>query len=287
MVASQPFRKARMIRETVEERVPDQRGTDFMAMSVKQVREVIASMERPDPGILSRLARDPRVSVRRIAYGAMRRGRCLAANEDIFRTGGVQVVGGADEAGRGALAGPLAAAAVVFKPGVVVEGVNDSKMLAPEVRERLYEEINKYAECISVVFVDPGVIDRWGLQVANLKALADAVAGLRGRCHCVVCDHFHLKGCGVPSYGIPAADATFQSVAAASIVAKVERDRVMAALHDRCPYYNFAHNKGYGTEEHREALVLHGPSQFHRFSFQGVLPSEKEPALWDEAAHGG
>lgn len=254
---------------------------DPRRLSVMQVRGLLDSITAPGPELLSVLCRDPRVTVRRIAYRYLRRGGDLASNEDIFRDGDVRFLAGTDEAGRGALAGPLVAAAVMFPPGAVIENVRDSKALLPGQREELYDRILSEAVSVSVSFVDPGLVDRWGVQLANLKALGDAVNGLDPKCQRVICDHFSLVGCMVPVFGIPKADATFQSVAAASIIAKVERDRVMRSLHSRFPLYNFAGNKGYGTEEHRGALAEHGPSEVHRRTFRGVLPGDEEMSLWE------
>lgn len=253
---------------------------DTHELSVREIRALLASLDRPDPELFSRLTRDPRASVRQLGYGALRQGRSLAANESIFRADGVQFIAGADEAGRGALAGPLVAAAVMFDPGAVVKGVNDSKLLTPERREELYEAITDIAESISVVFMDAGLIDRFGIQPVNMQALGGALDGIDERCQCAICDHFKLTGCAVPTFGIPKADATFQSVAAASIVAKVERDRVMRSFHRRFPRYNFEENKGYATEEHISALAAYGPCELHRLTFSSVLPSE-EPSLWE------
>ncbi|MBU4175666.1 MAG: ribonuclease HII [Actinobacteria bacterium] len=280
MVAAKPFRQAGGIEGSGDGLWGDTGDMDTTGLSVKEVRAMLASLREPDPDLLTRLAHDPRVTVRRLAYSALRRGGDLASNEDVFRRSGIRFLAGADEAGRGALAGPLTAAAVMFEPGVVVEGVDDSKALAPEVREALYREIVASAFSISVVFIGPGMIDSWGLQRVNLKALGDAAAGVDSRCECVICDHFSLSGCAVPTFGIPRADATFQSVAAASIVAKGERDRVMISLHRLVPCYGFESNKGYGTEEHRRALEAHGPSRFHRLSFGGVSDGEEDERLW-------
>ncbi|PKQ28814.1 MAG: ribonuclease HII [Candidatus Anoxymicrobium japonicum] len=205
----------------------------------------------------------------------------IVANEDLFREDAVNLIAGADEAGRGALAGPLAAAAVMFEPGVEVEGVNDSKALAPGRREELYLEILEAATSVSVIFTDSCLIDSWGLQTANLKALADALAGIEPACDCGICDHYSPSGLPFPTYGIPHADSRFHSVAAASIVAKVERDRVMRSMHRRFPRYNFEHNKGYGSREHMEALVAHGPCEIHRLSFSGVADAAVEMPLWE------
>lgn len=251
--------------------------------SVIELREMVAAMARPDPEFLARLARDPRVTVRRMAYRGLGMGKKnLARNEDIFREDGIVFIAGADEAGRGALAGPIVAAAVVFAPDVVIKGIADSKELTPGARDSYYARIIEKADGVAVSFIDHGLIDRWGLQAANLKALGDSLNAVADSCDCAVCDHFKLDGLRVRSYGIPKADATFQCVAAASIVAKVERDRVMRSLHNRFPQYNFYNNKGYATEEHLTALAVYGPCQFHRLSFNGVGPEDEELELWNE-----
>ena len=254
---------------------------DTRRLSIRQVRELLENISTPQPELLAVLCRDRRVTVRRLAYRLLRQGGDMASNEEIFRDGEVRFLAGTDEAGRGALAGPLAAAAVMFAPGTVIEDVRDSKALLPGQREELYDKILSEAMSVSVSFVDPGLVDRWGVQLANLKALGDAVNGLDSNCQRVICDHFSLVGCSVPVFGIPQADATFQSVAAASIVAKVERDRVMRSLDARFPLYNFMQNKGYGTEEHLQALVEHGPCEVHRRTFRGVLPEDEEMSLWE------
>ena len=281
MVASEPFRFSQEIGcPPACQASGTAVTTDIAGLSVREIRALLATLERPDPGLFARLTRDPRATVRQIGYGALRHGRALAANEDIFRDGNIKFVAGADEAGRGALAGPLAAAAVMFAPGAVIKGVNDSKLLTRGRREELYEVIMDRAESVSVVFMDPGLIDRWGIQPVNMHALGQALAGIDERCQCAICDHFTLVGCAVPTYGIPKADETFQSVAAASIVAKVERDRVMKSLHKRFPRYNFQENMGYATGEHISALATYGPCEVHRLTFSRVLPAE-EMSLWE------
>ncbi len=276
MVAFESFYDTEVAEEYSLQELPD-----TASLSVRQVRDMLRSLTQPDPALLGKLARDPRQTVRTMAYRGLNRGGSLAANEDLFRRDSILMLAGADEAGRGALAGPIAAAAVVFEPGVVIKGVNDSKLLAPEVREELYEEISERALAVSVCFVDAALIDRWGIQAANLKALGDAVMAVSGSCQCAICDHFSLKGLPVPSFGIPRADATFQSVAAASIVAKVERDRVMRSLHSKYPCYNWVNNKGYATGEHLSAIDEFGSCVLHRQSFSGVLPGELA-SLWED-----
>lgn len=278
MVAAEPFRSPKEIEDGAPGLALEPSGT--VHLSVRDIRSILSSLERPDPVLYAGLTRDPRATVRRMGYEAMRRGRNLAVNEEIFRDGRVSFLAGADEAGRGALAGPLVAAAVMFSPGTVLKGVRDSKVLTAERREQLYLEVVEKAASVSVVFIDAGLIDRWGIQPVNMQALGEALAGIDDRCQCFICDHFRLVGCRVPAFGIPKADEMFQSVAAASIVAKVERDRVMRSLHHRFPRYNFLENKGYATAEHVSALAAFGPCEIHRRSFSGVLPDE-EPELWE------
>jgi ribonuclease HII len=281
MVATEPLRKAPPQGQLLTGDEPGLNDPASLSLSVKEIRELLSSLERPDIGLLCRLTRDPRLTVRNMAFKALGRKRGRAANEDIFRVKGVRLVAGADEVGRGALAGPLVAAAALFEPGVEIEGVNDSKLLAPELREELYIEIQARALSLSVVFMDSSLVDRWGLQIVNMSALGQALSGLEPRCDVAVCDHFTLTGLSFPVFGIPTADATFHSVAAASIVAKVERDRVMRAMHRRFPSYNFENNKGYGTSEHWEALDEHGPCELHRLSFRRVADGAAEITLWE------
>ncbi len=253
-----------------------------LGYSVNEIRRILASLDKPDPELLSVLSRDPRKTVRSMAYGYFKRKGSLVANEEIFRRGGVRLLAGVDEAGRGAIAGPLTAAAVVLKPDAVIDDIADSKVLTPDKREELYERIMESALCVSVCFIDPALIDRWGIQLMNRKALKDVAEAVSDQCHCVICDHFSLPGIRLPSYSIPHADSTFQCVAAASVVAKVERDRVMSGLHNRIPYYNFHKNKGYATEEHIHALSIYGPSKIHRKRFRGVPVEGTESAIKGE-----
>ncbi len=282
MVAAEPVRKTERLAPAGAPGRPRSGEVDTLNMRVEDIRALLAGFERPDIPLLCRLTRDPRVTVRNMAYRELGERRSLAANEALFRRGGTELVAGADEAGRGALAGPLVAAAVLFEPGVEVDGVKDSKLLNPERREELYGSILERAVSVSVVSVDSTSIDRHGLQVMNMKALADALSGLRPACDVAICDHYQPSGLRFATFGIPRADRIFHSVAAASIVAKVERDRVMRAMHCRFPRYNFIENKGYGTREHARALDEHGPCEVHRRSFGNVAPGAGEVPLWKE-----
>ncbi|MDD5747965.1 MAG: ribonuclease HII [Actinomycetota bacterium] len=257
------------IERTPSELMFGEKNRSTLAYSIKEINEML-KVPKVDPEFVIQLASDPRVTVRKIAFRILRRGGNLFRNENIFRIDGIELIAGADEAGRGSLAGPLVAAAVMFSPRAMIEEIDDSKKLTPLMREKLYNEITKRAVSISVTFIDPSLIDRWGIQTMNMKALSDAINGLDQECDCVICDYYLPCGLGVPAFGIPKADSTFQSVAAASIVAKVERDRFMRSLHAKYPKYNFYRNKGYASREHLEALRAFGPTRFHRFTYRGV-----------------
>lgn len=187
-----------------------------------------------------------------------------------MRGKGYRSVAGVDEVGRGALAGPLVVAAVLLDLEDVPENLCDSKVLEPEERETCAAEVLRRAMAVSYVVVDPEDIDDDGLGVSNLAALGRAVSALRPSPEYVISDHFPLDSTGLPHVGLPRADAMSAAVAAASIVAKVQRDAYMTALDGTYPGYHFASNKGYGTPEHWAAIRALGPSDVHRRSFRGV-----------------
>lgn len=188
-----------------------------------------------------------------------------------LRDRGIAVVAGADEAGRGALAGPLVAAAVVLPDDFDLEGVEDSKLLTPKQRGEAYARITAGAVAWSVCKAMPARIDRAGMHKTNLSLLRKALRRLEVTPEFVLCDGFPLKRVGIPTIGIRKGDAVCASIAAASIVAKVTRDRIMDRYHRRFPDYGFRNNKGYGTEAHWEALWRLGPTPIHRRSFNHVL----------------
>lgn len=191
--------------------------------------------------------------------------------EDRLAAAGFELVAGADEVGRGALAGPLVAAAVVLPPGVRIQGLRDSKMCTRRQRETLARRIREVALAVSVVRVRPDSIDREGLSRANIKALRRALASLDVDPDYALIDRFALRRLPFPSLGVIKADAISRSVAAASIVAKVHRDAAMRRYARRFKGYGFETNVGYGTAEHWDALRRLGPSDIHRRSFFGVL----------------
>lgn len=184
--------------------------------------------------------------------------------ERLLAAQGFARVAGADEAGRGALAGPLVAAAVILPADFDIDGIDDSKLLTEPQREAAYGRIVERAAWIACK-AEPGAIDSRGLHRSNIALLRRAAKALEP--DYVLTDGFPVPRIPCPSIGVKKGDAVSVSVAAASIVAKVTRDRIMRRLHRRYPAFGFDHNKGYGTPEHLDALERHGPTPVHRMSF--------------------
>lgn len=200
--------------------------------------------------------------------------------EERLTEGGFENVAGADEVGRGALAGPLVAAAVILPPDATIEGLRDSKLCTRLQRERIAEQVHELALAISIVRVRPGRIDRDGLQRCNLQALRRALNKLDVTPDFVLLDAFRMQRLAWPGLAVKKADVVSKNVAAASIVAKVHRDRVMRRYHRKYPEYRFDKNVGYGTSEHWNALKRFGPSDIHRISFFGVTGFPDEDGVF-------
>jgi ribonuclease HII len=190
--------------------------------------------------------------------------------DEQFYAGGIKLLCGVDEAGRGPLAGPVVAAAVILGPGVRLPGIRDSKELTPKKREQFYDAIVRQAVAWQVAIVDHEVIDRVNILRASLGAMEESVMGLGAACDLVLVDGRYGLGDGIPCRAIVGGDRQSAHIAAASIVAKVTRDRIMRGFHEHYPHYNFAQNKGYGTREHLAALRRYGPCPIHRKTFSGV-----------------
>ena len=190
-------------------------------------------------------------------------------DRQFFREG-VRLLCGIDEAGRGPLAGPVVAAAAVFARGVSIPGVADSKTLSAERREALYDVILTKAVEVRVGIVGPGTIDHINILAATHKAAKAALSRLVAKPDLIITDYLNLKRVQAPLKFFVRGDAISHAIAAASIIAKVTRDRLMREYHKRFPQYNFARNKGYGTREHMEALAKSGPCEIHRLTFKGV-----------------
>jgi ribonuclease HII len=177
-------------------------------------------------------------------------------------------VAGIDEVGRGPLAGPVAAAAVILNPARLPKGVNDSKALTAEARESAYEDIMRHALAVSVAFASAAEIDAVNIRQASLAAMRRALAALAVAPHYVLVDGNDLpRALCCAGETIVGGDARSLSIAAASIVAKVTRDRLMARLCSLFPVYGFSRHVGYATPEHLAAIAKHGPCPYHRLSF--------------------
>jgi ribonuclease HII len=203
---------------------------------------------------------------------AIRPSTGLYGYERALKRAGLGPVAGADEAGRGACAGPLVAAAAILSDTKArqIDNLRDSKLLTPLQRERCYAEITRKALAWSVVCIEPGDCDRMGMHVANVEALRRALHRLDLAPGFVLTDGFGVDGLGVPGLAVWKGDRVAACVAAASIIAKVTRDRIMCELHQLYPEYAFDIHKGYCTELHQERLDRLGPSATHRMRFENV-----------------
>ena len=183
---------------------------------------------------------------------------------------GLARVAGLDEAGRGPLAGPVVAAAVVLTPDRRVKKLADSKLLSPERREELFGEITARAAAVGVGIVDHETIDRVNILQATRMAMVEALRGLGMEPDLVITDFVKLPGLTCPQRNLVDGDRRCATVAAASIIAKVTRDRLMVEADKQFPDYGFARHKGYATADHLAALDRHGPCPLHRRTFAGV-----------------
>jgi ribonuclease HII len=194
----------------------------------------------------------------------------FADPETYWRGQGVELIAGVDEAGRGPLAGPVVAAAVIMPDQLHLPDLRDSKRLPPETRESLDAEIRTRALAYAVIEVGAREIERLGILAASLKAMALAVKTLQVLPEMVLVDGHQPLPLAYPQQPVIQGDSRCPAIAAASVLAKVHRDRRMAAYHRLFPQYNFARHKGYATPEHLEALRCWGPCALHRRTFRGV-----------------
>lgn len=190
--------------------------------------------------------------------------------EAFWRSKGLSLICGVDEAGRGPLAGPVVAAAVILPPGAQFPGLTDSKLLTAAQRQEFSQEIRRRALAFAVAELSPRQIERWGILAASLKAMARAVAALSLTPELILVDGREPLPLALPQQPVVDGDARCLSIAAASVLAKVHRDRLMEACHRQYPQYNFARHKGYATAEHLEAIRRWGPCPLHRRTFKGV-----------------
>jgi ribonuclease HII len=200
---------------------------------------------------------------------------CSFGHERALQKRGICVIAGIDEAGRGPLAGPVVAAAVVFLELRRFNGLNDSKKLNPEIRVELFERITCASHiCWAVSIQDVATIDSLNILRATHKAMREALHGLTSHPDHVLIDGLPVRDFPSPHTAIIGGDGASLSIAAASVIAKVTRDRIMDEMDALYPQYGFCRNKGYATPEHLTALREHGPCAFHRFSFSPVAQPE-------------
>jgi len=205
---------------------------------------------------------------------------CDATFEAEAQDCGARLIAGIDEVGRGALAGPVVAAAVILDLNCIPKGLNDSKKLTAARREKLDAEIRKAALAFAIARVEAEEIDRINILLATHKAMRQAIQSLNPTPDYLLLDAVSLKELAIPQKAIIKGDAKSVSIAAASIIAKVARDQWMADYDQEFPGYRFVSNAGYGTAEHLQALREIGPSKIHRLTFRKVLPEAEQSRLF-------
>ncbi|MCD6399185.1 ribonuclease HII [candidate division WOR-3 bacterium] len=192
-------------------------------------------------------------------------------NRDLeFWSRGIQLLCGIDEAGRGPLAGPVIAASVILPPWTSIDGVKDSKLLSPLQREKAFDKILKNSIAIGVGIVEPIIIDRTNILLATYEAMKRAILDMEIFPEFLLIDGFKIPRLPIPQRGIVHGDRVSLSIGAASIIAKVVRDRIMEMYDLIFPQYDFCNNKGYGTKKHIEAIRRYGPCEIHRKTFRPI-----------------
>jgi len=197
--------------------------------------------------------------------------------ESLVRKAGYRLIAGVDEAGRGPLAGPVVAAAVIFPEGLVLEGVRDSKEMTENAREKAFPLIHEKALSVGVGVISAEDIDKINILQASLQAMKQAIVSLDPRPDFCLVDGIHPVPVPIPYRCLKKGDRLSHSISAASIVAKVYRDRIMCSFHEKFPVYGFSENKGYGTAQHLAALREQGACPIHRMTFRRVEPQGQEP----------
>ncbi len=190
--------------------------------------------------------------------------------EGLARSAGYQLIAGVDEAGRGPLAGPVVAGAVILPPNPELPGIRDSKMMTARARDEAFDVIRGKALATAVGVVSREYIDEFNILMASLEAMARAVKALDPRPETLLVDGIHPVPLPITQKCLKKGDQISRSISAASVIAKVYRDRIMRSYHRMYPVYGFDKNKGYGTRQHLEALKRHGPCPIHRLTFKRV-----------------
>ena len=254
-------------------------------MKISEVKELLAAA--PTPEQIAMLQADERSGVKKLlaAYykrlekAALEQARfeSMLTYEKEYYAQGMQYVAGVDEAGRGPLAGPLVIAAVILPQAVFIAGLNDSKQLSAAKREQLYDEIIAKAEAIEVNIVSVSNIDKLNIYTATQRGMAEVLEHLPVQPQVALIDAMPVEAKGINTVSIVHGDALSASIAAASIIAKVTRDRIMERLDKLFPAYGFSHNKGYGSGAHMQAIAEFGATKWHRRSYEPVKSMQLEP----------
>ena len=259
-------------------------------MKIAEVKELLAG--EPTEQQLAELVQDERSGVQKLVASYYKRQEKLKAAKQRFYemqaferecyAAGQQLVAGVDEAGRGPLAGPLVIAAVILPQDVFINGLNDSKQLSAAKRDLLYEEIMAKALDIEVNIVSVSNIDELNIYAATQQGMAQVIENLHCKPQTALIDAMPLHLPDIEVKSIIHGDALSVSIAAASIIAKVTRDRIMERLDEVYPAYGFAHNKGYGSAAHMQALAEQGATRWHRRSYEPVKSMQLAPVAAEE-----
>jgi len=252
---------------------------DISRMNSKQIAMLLASGDVTSE-LITEIKADSRITVKRLAARYLQqqdaakkekiRLEAMYEYERSFLAQGCQMIAGVDEAGRGPLVGPVVTAAVILPPNLLIKGINDSKKLSAKQREELFHIISEKALAISYTEVSAATIDRINIYQATVAGMYESIKQLTIAPEAVLIDAVPLNKLTVPSQSIIKGDALSQAIAAASIIAKVTRDRLMDKLDEEYPQYGFARHKGYGTKEHLEAIKKYGPCPQHRQTFAPI-----------------
>lgn len=253
----------------------------FSNLSIEEIRRQYLQRQQPVTAqCLNKLGRDPRQGVRKLheilkkRYEQERAERLRLQNmlnfERVLWKSGIRVIAGVDEVGVGPLAGPVVAAAVIFPPDTEIAGIDDSKQLEPDQRYKLTSKIRASATAIGVASAEVGEIDHLNIYQAALLAMRRAIEALPLVPEHVLVDARVIPGISIPQNSFNKGDGINFSIAAASIIAKTHRDRLMEELDKEYPGYGFAQHKGYATPEHQHAIREFGPCPIHRLSFQFI-----------------
>ena len=254
-------------------------------MKISEVKELLAG--EPTPAQLAELEADERSGVQKLVAAYYKRLEKAALEKERFAkmltyekeyyAQGVRYVAGVDEAGRGPLAGPLVIAAVILPQDVFISGLNDSKQISAVKRDKLYDEIIAKAVAIEVNIVSVSNIDKYNIYSATQRGMAEVLEHLPVRPQVALIDAMPVQVKDMETVPIVHGDALSVSIAAASIIAKVTRDRIMERLDEKFPAYGFANNKGYGSGAHMQAIAEFGATRWHRRSYEPVKSMQLEP----------